>query len=113
MRSVVHSAESEFNKALGRPCTLKGLTGQEVKGQPERVTQWFTNAKLKCAQQNMDVNDYRTALWLTATLPPGTPAADWWLGHCVEYPRQDYTPAVDYRAAIAADPLTGQHYVPE
>ena len=27
MRSVVHSAESEFNKALGRPCTLKGLTG--------------------------------------------------------------------------------------
>jgi hypothetical protein len=113
MRSVVHSAESEFNKALGRPCTLKGLTWQEVKGKPERVTQWFTNAKLKCAQQNMDVNDYRTALWLTATLPVDTPAADWWLGRCAEYPRQDYTPVVDYRAAIAADPLTGQQYVPE
>ena len=61
----------------------------------------------------MDVNDYRTSLWLIATLPVDTPATDWWLGRCAEYPRQDYTPVVDYRAAIAADPLTGQQYVPE
>ena len=107
------SFEANFCRALSRPCLLAGLTGRLQKGHPERVTTWFVRARITAAQLNMPVDDYRTAIWLTATFPVGSPASEWWLGRCTHYPARAYISAVAARPALPADAATGRELIPE